>query len=139
MWFPWIALFGLFAIPTTFVYDVWDLEENIKTDCLMGKNNQKKRNSYLGHHLANTNALFANFCRKTCKKKLLWLSGSVQRWPSLFSMYHHSILIPYTCYHTAHLTARSDPWKPKITFLAKTHLIGLGSVENVIFSYFDGI
>ena len=36
-------------------------------------------------------------------------------------------------------TARSDPWKPKITFLAKTHLIGLGSVENVIFSYFDGI
>ena len=24
MWFPWIALFGLFAIPTTFVYDVWD-------------------------------------------------------------------------------------------------------------------
>ena len=30
-------------------------------------------------------------------------------------------------------TARSDPWKPKITFLSKTHLEVLRNVKNMNF------
>ena len=36
-------------------------------------------------------------------------------------------------------TARSDPWKPKITFLTKTHLDMLRNMKNVIFCYCNDI
>ena len=36
-------------------------------------------------------------------------------------------------------TARSDPWKPKITFLTKTHLDMLGNVKNMIFCHCNDI